>query len=337
MVNTPSVGSIAASLNQAAVPEQVQQATLRPDLSEAVSASSPGHQLHGIYNPNPSLPSDLISAPAMYTGDTVSPSAFFGSEEDAHRAPYPPTPVTIDNATAPAPSRWPLSVHMGSRQVPCAVDIAVDFALRNPTGSGATFPQTQSFDRGIPANYSHNTPGSPSYCVADSFTPPSFQNSLPRVPNDLNNAYEPGVSPTGQAGANRDLINMGSHTHVHVAPSSKDASGRRLVGSPAITQASTVRRRGEALYFCDVLGCTSEGFTARHNLRWFYSQTMLACTQERGPSGATVVGAPSIRIVISRGINAQIESDPARVPTDRSSPQFSDLFRSPTPCDIRTR
>ena len=41
----------------------------------------------------------------------------------------------------------------------------------------------------------------------------------------------------------------------------------RQVGSAALTQASTARRRTRRppRYFCEVEGCSSEGFTAKHN------------------------------------------------------------------------
>ena len=41
---------------------------------------------------------------------------------------------------------------------------------------------------------------------------------------------------------------------------------RPQVGSPANTRVSLSHRKKEPMYFCDVRGCESQGFTARHNL-----------------------------------------------------------------------
>ena len=63
-----------------------------------------------------------------------------------------------------------------------------------------------------------------------------------------------------------------SSHHLHELPP-PDAEARRQVGSRAGTEASKARRRGQQppRFLCKVRGCTSQGFTSRHNYQcsWY--------------------------------------------------------------------
>ncbi|KAL0573772.1 hypothetical protein V5O48_008176 [Marasmius crinis-equi] len=68
-------------------------------------------------------------------------------------------------------------------------------------------------------------------------------------------------SPTISSGSN-------PHNHPRKTPDSDFAvTGRHKVGSQACTKASTARRAVPPLWFCRVPGCTSNGFTTKHNLK----------------------------------------------------------------------
>ncbi|KAI3607473.1 hypothetical protein WG66_004985 [Moniliophthora roreri] len=51
-------------------------------------------------------------------------------------------------------------------------------------------------------------------------------------------------------------------------PSSPASRFRLQVGRPAATQASKMLRKKKPLYFCPFSGCTSSGFTEKHNLEY---------------------------------------------------------------------
>ncbi|KAJ8086265.1 hypothetical protein PM082_005088 [Marasmius tenuissimus] len=96
------------------------------------------------------------------------------------------------------------------------------------------------------------------------------QNLLPIMPNNFDNTRERALFPTRLAVADTDDPST-TETRFNATLSSTNTSdGGYLVGSPAVTQASTARRGGHqaTLYFCNVPGCTSRGFTAKHNLQY---------------------------------------------------------------------
>ncbi|KAL0057705.1 hypothetical protein AAF712_015647 [Marasmius tenuissimus] len=184
----------------------------------------------------------------------------------------------------------------------------------------ATVLQVQSSDYTLgnfdplnaPTRLSHGVPGNPTRSPSQSLSP--------TILNDFHSIRAEVPSPTGQAAANQALSMAGSR--FHATRSSDNASRCRcLVGSLAITQASTARRskaRKDPLHFCDFPGCTST-FTAKHSLQCkpvillFYishshpntcSQITPACTTERDHTSAIVVKAPSIQTVTSNDTSA---------------------------------
>ncbi|KAJ8086243.1 hypothetical protein PM082_005066 [Marasmius tenuissimus] len=252
-IYTPTIDDIVPlPLRQPVVVQQTLQdpeGTIVRATDENTSAVVPTHQKYGegIEMPKPLLPPGLVSAPPMHVQDPVGPITFFRLQKDAQRI-FP----------SPAPFY---------QQLPCPADVAIDSALNNVTGGGATFIEARLFDH-VATNYNPNAPTSFSHGNHD-YMYSSSQYLLPDARND-DNTNEGVPSQTGQA-VGDDLPETSGSSHITLSSDNASSGYRQLVGSSAITQASRARRRGEArqarLYFCEVPGCTSQGFTARHNLR----------------------------------------------------------------------
>ncbi|KAJ8086264.1 hypothetical protein PM082_005087 [Marasmius tenuissimus] len=223
------------------------------------------YQEHGDHVPDPLDLQDTEDAerasavpwppPVPYNGgDFSSLMLFFNTPENAHSMIYTPS---IDNA----PPLPPLPIQVtGSRQVMQAPEFAVASPSSEHYGD-ATFLQA-SFDHN-PANYEwvmmilnwNRT------LLTSSDSP--NQSLLPVIPGGFENTQEGFSFPTSQEVANPSEAASGFHATLP----SNNASD---VGSPAVTRASTARR-GEGqtpLYFCEVPGCTSQGFTAKHNYEY---------------------------------------------------------------------
>ncbi|KAK1225380.1 hypothetical protein PQX77_011684 [Marasmius sp. AFHP31] len=229
---------------------QVPEIAIAPVTSENTSANVPIHQKYSerIDMPNPLLPSDLASAPPTFSQDPVSPVSSFHLQEGPQRMLHSPATIVEDTSVS-APLYQPLlhldynSVAPVSAQVECV--------------------------HSLPLSHSLIAPVSFSYGDHD-YMRSSSQYRLPDARND-DNAHEV-PSETGQAAGDILRENPGS-SHVSLSSDSTSGGYRQLVGSPAITKASTARRLGRGgarqarLYFCEVPRCTSQGFTAKHNLR----------------------------------------------------------------------
>ncbi|KAL0058721.1 hypothetical protein AAF712_014604, partial [Marasmius tenuissimus] len=253
-IYTPTVDNVVPlPLRQLVVVQQTLQVPEVPTTGDNTSTDVPVHQNYGEYTdmPNPLLPSDLASAPPTYAQDP----------EGAQRMLHLPF-VTVEDTPASAPFY---------QRLPYPADVAVDSALSNVTGSSGTFIQarpfhdvhdtaTDCYKPDAPANFGHGSHG---------YIRSSSQSLLPDTHSEADD-NEGVPSQTGQAVVD-DLPATSGSSHITLSSDNTSSGYRQLVGSPAITQASRARRRGEArqarLYFCEVPGCTSQGFTAKHNLR----------------------------------------------------------------------
>ncbi|KAK1222977.1 hypothetical protein PQX77_014177 [Marasmius sp. AFHP31] len=267
IVYSPIVGDLVAPPHQVVVSQQVQQVGLHPDVSDSIPTDSSGHWLrYGDYSSSPPPLSNLACVSPMNTRDPTNPVTFLHLQEDARRMLYRPPTVTIDNAWAAASSRRPAFHIVESRQVPLASEGVVRSMLGDP---GHPTVQTRPFDHGVATNCNADTAASSIHDGPYGSIHLS-QDLLPIIPNDFDSgsAHEVTPFPTGQAVADAQPPTMGPSLHIALPSDNTSGGYCQVVGSSLITQASMARRRGGArLYFCKVPGCTSQGFTARHNLR----------------------------------------------------------------------
>ncbi|KAK1220785.1 hypothetical protein PQX77_016422 [Marasmius sp. AFHP31] len=243
-IYTPTVGDVVPlPLRQPVVVQQtpqVPEVMIAPATGENTSADVPINEKYGecIDIPNQLLPPGLASAPPTYLQDPVSPVTFFCLREGAQRMLHSPTEIFEDSSASTNFHQQLL--YLG--QARSFHDSAINYFNPNP-----------------PASLGHG---------GHEYMNPLSQYRLPDARNNSNTHEVP--SQTSQA-VGDDLPERSGSSHIALSSDNTSGGYRQLVGSPAITQASTARRRDGArqtrLYFCEVPGCTSRGFTARHNLR----------------------------------------------------------------------
>ncbi|KAK1222969.1 hypothetical protein PQX77_014169 [Marasmius sp. AFHP31] len=284
VIYIPTVNNIVAPSHQ-----EIEE-PLRPDVGETIPIVR-----YGDNNPGPSLPppSDFASGLPAYTGDPVSPATFlhFHLQEDTHRVLYLPTMcMGSDNTSVPAPFYQPLGLAMETLQMAHASGVAESMFGHPP------FLQAPSSFNHIAANHNHNAPTSSMYNGPNDLMRSSSQILSPKVLGDSNDVRKLGdLFSSSQDVVDDPPKTSASSFHCDAVNLSSDnaSSSRRLVGSPAITQASTARRRGgrrARLYFCEII---------------------LVCMPERDHSHAIDVEGPSFRVGTFSDTNVQIESDPA--------------------------
>ncbi|KAK1234275.1 hypothetical protein PQX77_002524 [Marasmius sp. AFHP31] len=173
--------------------------------------------------------------------------------------PSPPAAHSEDTSV-PAPFFQPPGVIVESPQVSQALGGMVGSIVGHPT-----FLQAPWTFNHVTADYCLKHPvtshhGVPVYSGMRS----SSQDLLPTMSSDCVDAHKGFPSQTSRAVGDNSL------TFHNALSSDGTSNGPRLVGSPAITRASTARRSGGSqarLYFCEISGCTSQGFTSKYNLQ----------------------------------------------------------------------
>ncbi|KAJ8086232.1 hypothetical protein PM082_005055 [Marasmius tenuissimus] len=221
-----------------------------------------GHGCHDLASVLPCLP----RIPPRYPEGPVNPLTFCHLGEDAQRMPHA---LAVDGISASEPLHRPAYV-VGNQQVLLAPSVALVPDFGNPNGGDATFPQAQWFDcRGTPGSYNciFDVSTSASSGGQDNLTfAPSSSQSLPPTVRNFDNVHERASFPPVQTVADYPPT-LASRSHATLCLLGIPVSSRRcqVVGSPAVTQASMARRcaraRQDPLYYCQVPGCTSQGFT----------------------------------------------------------------------------
>ncbi|KAJ8093536.1 hypothetical protein PM082_020394 [Marasmius tenuissimus] len=158
------------------------------------------------------------------------------------------------------PSHWP-DHFTGSRRHPEYLQVAVGPASDGPCG--ATSHQT-TLDRAS-NNYNLDIPISLSFDGYNHTISP-FLPSAPIIANDSNNnAHSADLGfLTSRAVYDPTKTESGFHA---TFPSGHAGTGHFVVGSPAVTEAAKARRARPCRHFCDVPGCSSDGFTSTQNLQ----------------------------------------------------------------------
>ncbi|KAJ8086293.1 hypothetical protein PM082_005116 [Marasmius tenuissimus] len=258
---------IGSSLEVAETPER----EIDPVSFEPTSTESPRRNMHGKLRIHSSFsqrdpPMTQYSDPAFFSwtppsfeGDPVSPAIFNSLfEEDVHRRVYKPTSINEISVLY-----QPVGACKDSQGPEVAFDPTILGEVGNPNSLPSfdsppiTYkPSTLANCRDQDSEHLSSTLSSTFYC--DIFDKGIEGSSAPTTSHVAGEGPETNPSSIG-----------GDHFRVN--------EGCRQVGSRAGTVASTARRSHRAarppLYFCQVPGCGSQGFTAKHNYQSF------ACAQ----------------------------------------------------------